>query len=136
MHYLLDTNILSDLVRNPRGLVASRLREVGESRVGTSIVVASELRYGARKKGSTRLEERVEAILAVLEVLPLDQPADAVYAELRCNLERAGTPIGANDLLIAAQAIASDLVLVTDNPREFGRVDQLRWENWLRPAAP
>lgn len=132
MLYLLDTNILSDLVRNPRGAVAERIREVGERSVCTSIIVASELRYGARKKASPRLEAIVDAILARIEVLPLQSPSDAACAEVRCALERAGTPIGGNDLLITAQALASDLVLVTDNPREFSRIDGLRWENWLR----
>lgn len=135
MRYLLDTNILSDLVRNPKGAVASRIRRVGEGNVCTSIIVSSELRYGARKKGSTPLEKRVEALLGLMAVLPLEAPADTVYAEVRCALERAGTPIGANDLWLAAQAMAWNLVLVTDNSREFGRVPGLRWEDWLERST-
>lgn len=129
--YLLDTNIISDLVRRPRGSVADRISEVGEEAVCTSIVVAAELRYGAAKSGSSRLADRVELLLSALEILPLESPVDHHYAEIRHHLAEQGTPIGPNDLLIAAHAIASDLTLVTANTREFGRVPSLRIENWL-----
>jgi tRNA(fMet)-specific endonuclease VapC len=132
MKYLLDTNIVSDLVRAPRGHVAERIRAVGEDHVGTSIVVAAELRYGAAKKGSARLTEQLEAVLGALDILPLDEPADATYGSIRVHLERSGRPIGANDLLIAAQAVALGHALVTDNEREFMRVEGLVCENWLR----
>lgn len=131
MSYLLDTNIVSDLVRSPAGRVATRIRAVGELRVATSIVVAAELRYGAARRGSERLTRQVEAVLAAMTVLPLDAPVDEVYGELRAELETAGTPIGGNDLLIAAHAIALDFVVVTANEREFGRVPGLRVENWI-----
>ncbi len=129
--YLLDTNMLSDLLRNPGGHTSRRLAVVGESAVCTSIIVASELRYGAAKKGSPQLTARIEQLLASLEVLPLDQDADRRYAEIRSHLDRSGTPIGPNDLLIAAHALALDLTLVTDNVVEFGRVPRLALENWL-----
>src|SRR5262245_38267634 len=121
MACLLHTNIVSDLVRRPQGAVAGRIREVGEANVCTSIMVAAELRYGATKKGSARLTAQLETILAALTVLPLEVPADDVYGRLRTELERAGQPIGANDLLIAAQAVSLGHVLVTDNEGEFGR---------------
>ncbi|HET6564764.1 MAG TPA: PIN domain-containing protein, partial [Xanthomonadales bacterium] len=73
--YLLDTNILSDLIKNPQGDAAQRIASAGESSVCTSIVVAAELRYGAEKKGSPKLTERVELILSALDVLPLESPA-------------------------------------------------------------
>lgn len=132
MRYLLDTNIVSDLVRDPHGRITQRIRKVGEARVCTSIIVAAELRYGSAKKGSPRLTAQLEAILSALEVLPFDAPADAAYGVLRAHLEKDGKPIGANDLLIAAQALSLGYVLVTDNAREFARVDGLRCENWLR----
>lgn len=132
--YLLDTNIVSDLVRHPQGRVAERILEVGEAQVCTSIVVAAELRYGAAKKGSDRLTAQVEAILGVLEIVPLEPPVDAAYAELRVVLERAGTPIGGNDLLIAAQAKALGYTIVTDNEREFAHVTDVPRENWLRDS--
>jgi len=132
MPYLLDTNIVSDLIRNPQGKIAQRVRRVGESQVCTSIIVAAELRYGANKKGSPKLSAQLEAVLGALEILPLEVPADAMYGTLRARLELAGTPIGGNDLLIAAQALALGYTVVTDNDKEFARVRELRCENWLR----
>jgi tRNA(fMet)-specific endonuclease VapC len=132
MRYLLDTNIVSDLVRNPQGKVAQHVRKVGEAQVCTSIIVAAELRYGATKKGSPKLSSQLEAVLGALEVLPFETPADATYGVLRTHLEKAGRPIGANDLLIAAQAIALGCAIVTDNDKEFARVKDLHCENWLR----
>jgi len=131
--YILDTNILSDLIRHPAGRAARRLALVGEAAVSTSIVVAAELRYGAAKRGSQDLSARVEDLLKGLEILPLDQPSDRQYAAIRLRLERSGRPIGPNDLLIAAQALALDLILVTDNVEELARVPGLSLENWLAP---
>jgi tRNA(fMet)-specific endonuclease VapC len=71
-------------------------------------------------------------VLSVIEILPLTPPADRLYGDIRASLERVGTPIGGNDLLIAAHALASDCILVTDNEREFSRVEGLVVENWLR----
>ena len=132
MRYLLDTNVVSDLVRNPQGKVAQHIRKVGEARVFTSIIVAAELRYGAAKRRSPRLSAQLEAVLGALEVLPFETPADAAYGLLRTRLEQAGRPIGANDLLIAAQAIALGYTIVTDNEKEFARIEDLPRENWLR----
>jgi tRNA(fMet)-specific endonuclease VapC len=132
MRYLLDTNIVSDLVRNPQGRVAQHVHKIGEAHVCTSIIVAAELRYGAAKKGSPRLTAQLEAVLGALEVLPFEPPADAAYGWLRTRLEQAGRPIGANDLPIAAQAIALGYTMVTDNEKEFARIKTLPRENWLR----
>jgi tRNA(fMet)-specific endonuclease VapC len=132
MRFLLDTNIVSDLIRNPQGRIAERIREVGEDNICTSILVAAELRYGAAKKASPKLTARVEVLLAVIDMLAFDAPADEIYGSIRTQLELAGTPIGGNDLIIATQAVALDLILVTDNEQEFSRVDGLRIENWLR----
>ena len=117
MRYLLDTNIVSDLVRNPQGRIAQHIRKIGEGQVCTSIIVAAELRYGAAKKQSARLTAQLQAVLGAIEVLPLEAPADTTYGALRARLEKAGRPIGANDLLIAAQALALGYTLVTDNER-------------------
>ena len=132
MRYLLDTNTVSDLVRKPQGKVAEQVLKVGETKVCTSIVVAAELRYGAKKKQSPRLSAQLEAVLGALEILPLEKPADVSYGSIRAQLERAGKPIGANDLLIAAQALTLGYTVVTDNEKEFSRVKHLRLENWLR----
>lgn len=132
MRYLLDTNILSDLVRNPSGASAQRLAEVGPDSVCTSIIAAAELRFGAAKRNSRPLTTQVERLLEAMDVLPLEPPADAAYAGLRTDLEQRGLTIGANDMLIAAHALALGLVLVSDNLREFERIAGLRLENWIR----
>jgi tRNA(fMet)-specific endonuclease VapC len=132
MRYLLDTNIVSNLVRNPRGRVVDRIKAVGEQNICTSIIVAAELRYGTTKKASPRLSTHVEAVLRAMDTLPFDSPADECYGSIRTRLESAGTPIGGNDLLIAAQALSLDHTLVTDNDKEFSRIEGLRVENWLR----
>ena len=130
--YLLDTNILSDLERNPRGAVAKRIAHVGQERVCTSIIVAAEIRYGVVKKASPRLERNLEMILNSLDILPLELPADKIYGSLRLSLEQAGKSIGPNDLLIASQTMALGYTLVTDNLREFSRIKSLAVQNWLR----
>ena len=129
--YLLDTNVVSDLVRHPQGRTAAKIAALGEDAVATSIIVAAELRYGAAKKGSARLASQLETILGAIEVIPFEAPADTAHGNARVALEAAGTPIGGNDLLIAAQALALDMIVVTNNEREFGRVRGLKVENWL-----
>ncbi len=131
MRYMLDTNIISDIIRNPIGPAAKALLRVGEDAVCTSIIVASELRYGTAKKGSERLLQKVEEILAEIAILPLDVPADAEYGGIRAELEAAGQPIGHNDLFIAAHAYALGVTLVTANTSEFSRIRGLKVENWL-----
>ena len=132
--YLLDSNILSDLVHHPRSGAAARqlalVRAHGGEDISTSIIAAAELRYGAAKRGSTRLARRVETVLGALDVLPFEAPADVIYGRLRSDLERRGQPMGGNDLLIAAHALAARLTLVTDD-RGFARIPELLRENWL-----
>ena len=129
--FLLDTNILSDLVRHPQGVIARRILEHGEQAVCTSIIVACELRFGAAKRNSPRLTAQVEAILSAMDVLPLESPVDRRYAMLRKHLEHIGHPIGPNDMLIAAHALAENSLLVTANAREFRHVPDLDSVNWL-----
>jgi tRNA(fMet)-specific endonuclease VapC len=129
--YLLDTNIISALARQPDGVIAKRIAQINPEQIATSIIVASEIHFGLAKSNSPRLIENVRQILDNLEILPLESPVDLHYADIRNTLERNGTPIGPNDLLIAAHARALDRVLVTDNTREFNRVPGLAVENWL-----
>lgn len=129
--YLLDTNIISDMIRNPFGQVATRIEQIDPKAISTSIVVAAELRYGCAKKGSAKLLAKVESLLAIIPVLPLEVPIDRDYGGIRAELEVVGQPIGANDLLIGAHAYALGLTLVTDNTREFSRIRGLVIENWL-----
>jgi tRNA(fMet)-specific endonuclease VapC len=133
--YLLDTNILSDIMRNPEGS-AARIFERKAFEPGilllTSIIVACEMRYGVVKKESASLAQRVDCVLASVDVVALTAGADSAYAALRADLERKGQPISQNDMLIAAHALALGAILVTDNVREFKRVKGLKIENWLR----
>jgi tRNA(fMet)-specific endonuclease VapC len=129
--YLLDTNIVSDLVRNPQGKAAQRIAAAGEENICTSIIVAAELRYGCAKSGSVRIIKAVEELLGEIPVLPFEAPADVEYGDIRATLESAGRPIGGNDMLIAVQARAADATVVTDNTREFERIPGLAIENWL-----
>jgi tRNA(fMet)-specific endonuclease VapC len=130
IRYLLDTDTLSWLVRDPAGAVARRLAAAGEDAVATSPIVAGELRFGARRSGSEALVARVDELLARLQVLPLDDRVARHYADVRGLLKHAGTPIGPNDLWIAAHALAEARVVVTGNGCEFRRVDGLGVEDW------
>ena len=129
--YMLDTNIVSDLIRNPQGKVAKRIAKLGEDNICISIIVAAELRYGCAKSGSKRLLKAVEDLLGEMNVLPFDVPADTEYGGIRAELEAAGKPIGGNDLLIAAHAYATGATIVTANSDEFKRIRGLNVKNWL-----
>jgi tRNA(fMet)-specific endonuclease VapC len=131
LRYLLDTNILSNLIHQPQGTIASRVATVGEQTVCTSVIVAAELRYGAAKSSSKRLLDRIDLILSALEVLPMEVPTDRHYGNIRHHLTRQGMPIGPNDMLIAAHALSVGLTIVTANIKEFSRVPGLNVQNWL-----
>lgn len=129
--YLLDTNIVSDLMRHPAGQVYQQILEVGEESICTSVVVACELRFGVEKRGSAQLKQRLDNVLKIIPIIPLASPVEIYYASTRTYLEKQGMPIGPNDLLIACHALALDLTVVTDNLREFARVPKLKLQNWL-----
>lgn len=128
--YLLDTNVLSDLIRRPHGVITRRISLEGEDNVCTSIIVASELRFGARKRGSEQLTRQLDLVLSAIQVMPFEAPADRLYGKIRVDLEKRGAPIGPNDMFIAAQALALDCTLVTRNVREFSRVPGLKVDDW------
>ncbi|WIY53546.1 type II toxin-antitoxin system VapC family toxin [Devosia sp. YIM 151766] len=131
LQIMLDTNIVSDFMRYPEGVVGQRLRAYGIGRVCISAIVLAELRYGIVRSGSGRLARQMSWALEFMQIMPFDIPADRAYAEIRSALEGQGRPIGPMDMLIAAHALALDVVLVTANVREFTRVPDLRVENWL-----
>jgi tRNA(fMet)-specific endonuclease VapC len=131
MRYMLDTNMISAIVFEPRGKVFQKLQEVGEGNVFTSIFVHAEVWYGVRKRDSDELAQKVSNVTKRLHVAPFTMPGDQKYAEVRLAL-RKGLNIGPNDLWIAAHALALDAVLVTANEGEFSRVPGLKIENWLR----
>jgi tRNA(fMet)-specific endonuclease VapC len=128
---MLDTSIISDLVKHPQGPSARRMGKLGDASICTSVIVAAELRYGLAKKGSERLRMAIEDVLSEIEILPFEVPADVEYGTIRAALEAAGKPIGSNDMLIAAHARAVGATIVTANTSEFKRVPGLRVENWL-----
>jgi tRNA(fMet)-specific endonuclease VapC len=132
--YMLDTNILSDAIKDPFGRTKRYMERFNEGIICISAIVASEMRYGIRKKGSARLTERVEQVLSRIPVLPYDDQASRSYGMLRNELEQKGQPIGWADLFIAAHALSLGLTLVTNNVREFSRVESLKIEDWLADA--
>lgn len=129
--FMLDTNIVSDAIRNPYGPVAARIQELGDEQICISAIVASELRFGILKRNSPRLTSLVESVLDRVTTLPYESTEAMHFAEIRWTLEQAGKPIGTTDLFIAAHARSLDLTLVTGNIREFARVPGLKVENWL-----
>ncbi|KWT85170.1 MULTISPECIES: PIN domain-containing protein [unclassified Variovorax] len=135
---LLDTNTVFELMRHPGGKVAARLRRLAQEqpdgRVCTSAVVDCELRFGVNRKGSARLADAYTRAMSVIEVRDLPAAVAPIYADIRTQLEQVGKPIGPNDLLIAAHALALDATLVTHNESEFRRVPGLVVENWLESA--
>jgi tRNA(fMet)-specific endonuclease VapC len=132
----LDTNIISDMMRDLQGAAATRAKlasiERGDDTLYTSTVVQCELEYGIARKSSPRLLAAYKAVMDTIEVLPLDPTVSAHYAQLRTHLEQCGTPIGPNDTFIAAHALALGATLVTADS-EFTLVPGLRVENWLQP---
>ena len=122
--------MVSDLIRHPHGVITKRISLEGEDNVCTSIIVASELRFGALKRSSEQLTRQLDLVLSTIQVMPFEAPADRLYGKLRVYLEKRGTPIGPNDMLIAAQALALDCTLVTRNVREFSRVPELKVDDW------
>lgn len=131
LRYLLDTNIVSVVVKQPACPLAKRIAALRKETYCISIVVASELRYGANRKASAKLTRQVEAVLEGFDIMPLEEPVDRHYGSIRAELARLSQPIGQNDLFIAAHARALGLILVTNNEREFSRVSGLKVENWL-----
>ena len=129
--YLLDTNIIAALAKDPNGPVSRKIFDVGQDSICTSIIVACEIHYGLLKKDSHRLTAQMTAIMNAIDVVDLPREVDSDYGEIRLQLERKGQPIGPNDLLIAAHARTAGFAIVTGNDREFERVPDLRVENWL-----
>ena len=131
MTYMLDTNMCIYFIRrrSPQVLEHFQRHTIGE--IGISTVTLAELHYGAAKSQfSERNRQALEAFTLPLEIAPFDAAAAAAYGPVRAALERQGTPIGAMDMLIAAHALSLRLTLVTNNTREFARVQGLSVENW------
>ena len=130
---LLDTNICIHVINAKPPEVLERFRKYRMGEIGLCSVVAAELAYGVAKSGSARNRDALEMFLAPLIILPFDVAALWAYGDLRAELERKGTPIGALDTMIAAHALSNKSILVTNNSRAFARVPGLGLENWVQP---
>jgi tRNA(fMet)-specific endonuclease VapC len=131
--HLLDTNVCVAFLRGASPQVRTQLLSRDRSSIGLPAIVAAELRLGAEKSARPRVNRAlVEEFIAALEIIPFDDRASRRYAEIRARLERRGEPIGANDYIVAATALASGCILVTGNDREFRRVAGLKLEDWLK----
>ena len=132
--YLLDTNTVSYFLRNHSPTLSSRLLGMAPEALAISVITAGELRFGVKKLGpgqrATALAQRLEQILESFATLPLPANAGELYAATRAHLEAQGTPIGGNDLWIAAHALAGGMTVITNNLREFQRVPGLKVEDW------
>jgi tRNA(fMet)-specific endonuclease VapC len=132
LNYLLDTDTCI-FIRGRQPKTVARFEKLNTGDVGISVVTYGELAYGAAKSAeSGRAMAGLERLIESLPILPMPKEVGQVYGSLRAGLEKRGEVIGPNDLWIAAHAIASGLVLVTNNEREFKRVKDLRIENWAK----
>ncbi len=129
---LLDTETCIYALKQKHGVLERMLAEP-RARIHVSVITVGELRVGAAKSTSPgKTLKRVENFLAPLQTLPFEHDDAAAWAKVRAALEKAGTPIGPLDTLVAAQAVARRAILVTNNQREFGRVAALRLDNWVQ----
>ena len=130
--YMLDTNAVSNAIKQPNGPVAQRLVSLLPGQATISMIVEGELRYGIARASATGIEQRLDALLTYVPTIGLDLQVARHYGTIRAALAKAGTPIGMNDLWIAAHAVRLGLILVTDNETEFRQVPGLATENWQR----
>jgi tRNA(fMet)-specific endonuclease VapC len=132
MKLMLDTNICIYIIKQQPAAVLKRFLEYQIGDIGISSITLSELRYGVAK--STHQEKNSKALdefITPLEVVSFDEEAAHAYGEIRATLEKAGTPIGSMDMLIAAHAVSSGIPLVTNNAREFVRITSLNLIDWI-----
>ncbi|MDF1884413.1 PIN domain-containing protein [Sulfurimonas sp. SAG-AH-194-C21] len=128
---MLDTNIISYIIKNRNYSLIDKFEEISKYHtVSVSSITVAELFYGVKKKGSKKLEVAVSEFLSPLEKLSFDSNAAYAYGEIRVALESKGTIIGSHDMFIAAHAKSIEAVLITNNTREFQRVDKLKLEDW------
>jgi tRNA(fMet)-specific endonuclease VapC len=133
MGFLLDTNACVDYFKGRYPKVVARIQASSPEELFVSSVVVAELRYGADHSARRRANHaRIDAFVEEIEVLDFDLEAAAAYGRVRARLEEGGTPIGPNDMLIAAHAVSARLTVVTDNTAEFRRVKGLKVANWRR----
>jgi len=131
-HYLLDTNICIYIAKQRPPTVLARLEKLAPGAVAMSVITFGELQFGAnRSQYRQKALDTLDTLTLAVPVLPMDEETGRHYGEIRAELQRLGTPVGNNDLWIAAHARSKVLVLVTNNEREFARVPDLEVENWV-----
>jgi tRNA(fMet)-specific endonuclease VapC len=133
--YLLDTNIVSDVMRNPDGPVEQALREHADADIGISLIVKGEILFGLVRNANAKGKKRFGALLKAIEVWPMHEGLADIYGQVRATMQMSGKRMGPNDMWIAAHSLSLDAVLVTDD-RRFNSVPGLKVENWLREAVP
>ncbi len=132
MKYMLDTNICIGMIRQKPTRLLEKVVQFAPGEIGVSTITVSELAYGAQKSNfPAKNLAALEQFLLPLEIADYDHAAAIVYGKIRANLERAGQPIGAMDMLIGAHALSLNVVLVTNNMREFQRISNLKLEDWI-----
>lgn len=137
MKYMLDNNIVSYLLRGQFASLEQRILNTAYDQICISVITAGELAYGFSRANSSRrlvsMQAKLSKFLQTIVTQPLPAGVAEQYGQIRSALEKKGTPIGGNDLWLAAHALGEDLVLVTNNTREFERVAGLKLENWATP---
>ena len=131
MKYLLDTNICIYLINERPKKVLAHFKRHSLEDIGISSITASELAFGVAKSASSKNSAALEAFLLPLNVVDYDAGAAIIYGDIRATLEKQGKTIGPLDMLIAASALSRQLILVTNNEKEFRRISKLKVENWL-----
>ncbi len=132
MEYLLDTNICIYIIKKKPEEVFKKFNSISFGNIGISSVTLSELQYGVEKSANPRKNQQaLNEFLIPLEILPFDHNAAHAYGKIRANLEKAGSPIGCMDMLIAAHAFCLDVTLITNNEKEFRRINNLKIANWV-----
>lgn len=133
MEYLLDTNICIYIIKKKPESVFNKFRNLPFGSIGISSITLAELQYGVMKSSNPeKNKEALDRFVTPLEIFEFGNDQTAIYGKIRAELERKGTPIGPLDTLIASHAVSLDLILVTNNKREFQRIPELRIENWVK----
>ena len=133
MKYLIDTNICIYIMNKKPDDVIQKFKQIKIGEIGVSTITISDLQYGISKSRKRKKNEiRLNEFITPLEILPYDESAAKAYGDLRYELEKAGKPIGPLDLLIAAHAVSRNLIVVTNNDKEFKRIKKLKVENWAK----
>lgn len=132
MHYILNTDICSYIIRENSSVLLKNLNSHNHDKISITSITYAELLFGAEKKSSTKIADKIEAIASNVNIISFDQNAAIEYSKMRLELEKSGTPIGNMDMLIASCALSEEAILVTNNERHFSKISGLKIENWAK----